>query len=310
VPALAAGDAVIDAVDMVMFTGSTETGRKVAIRAAERLIPASLELGGKDPMIVLADADIDRAANHAAYYSMFNCGQTCISIERCYVEAPVYDEFVTKTVEHVKAIRQGRPAGPGSVDVGSLTSPSQGDIIERHVKDAQAKGANVLVGGQRGHAGEAGYWYEPTVLVDVTHDMECMREETFGPTLPIMKVADAEEAIRLANDSEFGLCAAVFSRDTARAEAVARRINAGAVTINDALVNYTALELPMGGAKPASGVGYRHGPGGIRKYCRQQSLLISRLHLSRDLHTHPYRASKTRLLGRAFKLLYGWGERG
>jgi acyl-CoA reductase-like NAD-dependent aldehyde dehydrogenase len=306
----AVGDALIDAIDMVMFTGSTETGRRVAIRAAGRLIPASLELGGKDPMIVLADADIDRAANHAAYYSMFNCGQTCISIERCYVEAPVYDEFVTKTVQHVNAIRQGRPAGPGSVDVGSLTSPSQVEIIERHVEDAQAKGAKVLVGGHRGHAGEGGYWYEPTVLVDVTHDMDCMREETFGPTLPIMKVADAEEAIRLANDSQYGLCAAVFSRDTARAETVARRVNAGAVTINDALVNYTALELPMGGAKPDSGVGYRHGPGGIRKYCRQQSLLISRVHLHHDVHTHPYRASKTRLFARALRMLYGRGKRG
>jgi acyl-CoA reductase-like NAD-dependent aldehyde dehydrogenase len=304
------GDALIDAVDMVMFTGSTETGRKVAIRAAERLIPASLELGGKDPMIVLADADIDRAANHAAYYSMFNTGQTCISIERCYVEAPVYDEFVTKVVEHVKAIRQGRPAGPGSVDVGSLTLPSQVETVERHVKDAQAKGARVLVGGHRGHAGQGGYWYEPTVLVDVTNDMDCMREETFGPTLPIMRVADSEEAIRLANDSEYGLCAAVFSRDTVRGEAVARRVHAGAVTINDAVVNYTALELPMGGAKPGSGVGYRHGPGGIRKYCRQQSLVISRLHLRHDLHTHPYRASKTRLLAGALKVLYGRSQRG
>ena len=185
------------------------------------------------------------------------------------------------------AIRQGRPAGPGSVDVGSLTLPSQVETVERHVKDAQAKGATVLIGGHRGHRGEGGYWYEPTVLVDVTQDMDCMREETFGPTLPIMKVADAEEAIRLANDSEYGLCAAVFSRDTAHGEAVARRVNAGAVTVNDAVVNYTALVLPMGGAKPGSGVGYRHGPGGIRKYCRQQSLLISRVHLSHDLHTHP-----------------------
>ncbi len=299
------GDALIDAVDMVMFTGSTETGRRVAIRAAERLIPASLELGGKDPMIVLADADIDRAANHAAYYSMFNGGQTCISLERCYVEAPVYDAFVNKVVEHVNAIRQGPPAGPGSVDVGSLTLPSQVETVERHIKDAQAKGARVLVGGHRGHAGEAGYWYEPTVLVDVTHEMDCMREETFGPTLPIMKVADAEEAIRLANDSDYGLGAAVFSRDIEHGEAVARRVNAGAVTINDAVVNYTALELPMGGAKPGSGVGYRHGPGGIRKYCRQQSLLISRVHLSHDIHTYPYRARTTRLLARTLKVLYG-----
>src|SRR5246500_3002010 len=296
----ATGAAVTDEVDMIMFTGSTTTGRKVAVRAAERLIPASLELGGKDPMIVLADANIERAANHAAYYSMFNCGQTCISIERCYVEAPIYDEFVARVTEKVRAIRQGVPAGPGSVDVGSLTFPPQVETVERHVEQARERGAKVLTGGHRGRT--TGYWFEPTVLVDVDHDMACMREETFGPTLPIMKVADAEEAIRLANDSEYGLCAAVFSRDSSRAEAVARRVIAGAVTVNDALVNYTALELPMGGAKPGSGVGYRHGPGGIRKYCRQQSLLISLFNPRRDIHMYPYRAWRTRLIGRLLGL--------
>jgi acyl-CoA reductase-like NAD-dependent aldehyde dehydrogenase len=302
------GDALIDSVDMVMFTGSTETGRKVAIRAAERLIPVSLELGGKDPMIVLADADVERAANHAAYYSMFNCGQTCISIERCYVEAPVYDEFVAKVVGKVNALRQGPPAGAGSVDIGSLTVAGQVEIVEGHVRDAVVKGAQIRTGGHRGHSGQAGHWFEPTVLTDVTHQMDCMREETFGPTLPIMKVADAEEAIRLANDSEYGLSAVVFSRNIQRAEALGRRVRTGAVTINDALVNYTALELPMGGAKPASGLGSRHGPGGIRKYCRQQSLLISRFHPHRDPHMHPYRASRTRLLGRLLKVLYGRGR--
>lgn len=298
----ATGAALIDEVDMIMFTGSTATGRKVAIRAAERLIPSSLELGGKDPMIVLADADIERAANHAAYYSMFNCGQTCISIERCYAEAPIYDELVARITEKVRAIRQGVPAGPGSIDVGSLTFPPQVETIERHVEDARERGAKVLTGGHRGR--DTGYWFEPTVLVDVDHDMACMREETFGPTLPIMKVADAEEAIRLANDSEYGLAATVFSRDLARAEAVARRVNAGVVTINDAIINYTALELPMGGGKPDSGVGYRHGAGGIRKYCRQQSLLISRFHPTRDIHMHPYKPTRTRLLGRLLGILY------
>jgi acyl-CoA reductase-like NAD-dependent aldehyde dehydrogenase len=295
------GAAVLDEVDMVMFTGSTATGRKVGVRAAERLIPASLELGGKDPMLVLADANIERAANHAVYWSMFNCGQTCISTERCYVEAPIYDDFVKRVTEKVRAIRQGVPAGPGSVDVGSLTFPPQVETVERHVQDARERGAKVLTGGHRGR--DKGYWFEPTVLVDVNHDMACMREETFGPTLPIMKVADAEEAIRLANDSEYGLCAAVFSRDLARGEAVARRVNAGAVTVNDALVNYTALELPMGGAKPGSGIGYRHGPGGIRKYCRHQSLLISRFNPKRDIHMHPYKARRTRLFGRLLALL-------
>ncbi|WP_028655461.1 aldehyde dehydrogenase family protein [Nocardioides sp. J54] len=297
----ATGSALVDEVDMVMFTGSTATGRKVAAQAAQRLVPVSLELGGKDPMIVLADADLERAATHAAYYSMFNCGQTCISIERCYVEAPVYDEFVDLVTKKVTALRQGVPGGPGSVDVGSLTSPAQVDIVERHVRDAVAAGARALTGGQRPH--REGLWFPPTVLVDVDHDMTIMREETFGPTLPVMKVADAQEAVRLANDSEYGLCGSVFGRDLERAEAVARRLEVGAVTVNDALVNYTALELPMGGAKPASGIGRRHGKEGITKYCRQQSVLVSRWHLRRDLHTYPYRASRTRVLARLLAVL-------
>jgi acyl-CoA reductase-like NAD-dependent aldehyde dehydrogenase len=303
----AVGDALIDAVDMVMFTGSTEVGKRVMARASETVTPVSLELGGKDPMLVLADADLKRAAQHAVYYSMFNTGQTCISIERVYVEEPVYDEFVAKVVEKARALRQGVPAGPGSVDVGSLTTEGQVELVERHVRDALSKGARALVGGRRGDRRE-GFWFEPTVLVDVDHSMECMTEETFGPTLPIMKVADAEAAIRLANDSPYGLNAAVFSRDTSRAEAVARRLESGVVCVNDALVNYTALELPMGGAK-TSGLGYRHGPGGIRKYCQQQSLLISRLHLHRDLHTYPYRPRTARLLTRLGGFLYGRGRR-
>ncbi|MBU2693738.1 aldehyde dehydrogenase family protein [Pimelobacter sp. 30-1] len=298
------GAALVDEVDMVMFTGSTATGRRVAARAAERLIPASLELGGKDPMIVLADADLERAATHAAYYAMFNCGQTCISIERCYVEEPVYTAFVELVTAKVEALRQGVPGGPGSVDVGSLTFPPQVDVVDRHVSEALAAGARALTGGVRPE--REGHWYPPTVLVDVDHSMAIMREETFGPTLPIMAVRDADEAVRLANDSEYGLCASVFGRDLARAEDVARRLEAGAVTVNDAVVNYTALELPMGGAKPASGIGRRHGKDGITKYCRQQSLLVSRLHLRRDVHTYPYRGGRTR----AIKSLLGLLNRG
>jgi len=291
---------------MIMFTGSTETGRKVMTRAAQTLTPVSLELGGKDPMIVLSDADVERAANHAVFYSMFNGGQTCISIERVYVEEPVYAAFVSRVLEKARALRQGPPAGPGTVDVGAMTFPPQVDVVERHVRDAEAKGARVLVGGHRGE--RDGSWFEPTVLVDVDHTMDAMREETFGPMLPIMKVRDAEEAVRLANDSPYGLCGAVFSRDVARGEAVARRLDTGAVCVNDALVNYSALELPMGGAK-ASGMGSRHGPGGIRKYAQQQALLVSRLHPKRDLYTYPYSAKMTARLTRLIRFLYGRGRR-
>jgi acyl-CoA reductase-like NAD-dependent aldehyde dehydrogenase len=307
----ATGAAVVDEVDMIMFTGSTATGKKVMAQAAKTLTAVSLELGGKDPMVVLSDADVERAANHAVYYSMFNGGQTCTSIERVYVEAPVYDQFVSKVVEKTRAIRQGRSTGPGTADVGAMTFPPQVDIVERHVEDAKAKGARVLVGGHRGTAANSeqpGNWYEPTVLVDVDHTMECMTEETFGPTLPIMKVSDDEEAIRLANDSPYGLAAAVFSKDIARGESVARRLEAGSVCVNDALVNYSALELPMGGAK-ASGLGSRHGAGGIRKYCQVQSLLVSRLHPHKEPHMFPYNARMTRALGKLINVLYGRGKR-
>jgi acyl-CoA reductase-like NAD-dependent aldehyde dehydrogenase len=304
----ATGAALIEQVDMIMFTGSTRTGRKVAETAARRLIPASLELGGKDPMIVLSDADLERAANFATYYSMQNAGQTCISIERVYVEEPVYDEFVAKVSEKVRALRVGAPHGPGSVEVGAITFPPQLQTIEDHVSDAVDKGARVLAGGQSSSQG-GGRFYEPTVLVDVDHTMKCMTEETFGPTLPIMKVADADEAVRLANDSPYGLASSVFTRDTDRGELVARRIEAGATTVNDAMINYAALELPMGGAK-ASGLGSRHGAGGIRKYTSQQAIVITpRLALKKEPHMYPYKSRTSKLLAGVFKLLYGRGKR-
>ena len=302
------GAALIDEVNMVMFTGSTATGKKIMERAAKTLTPVSLELGGKDPMIVLADADVERAANAAVYYSMQNGGQTCISVERVYVEAAIYDDFVSRVAEKVRALRQGPPAGAGSVDVGAMTFPPQIDIVSEHVESARKAGAKILVGGHaRGGEGK-GQFYEPTVLVDVDHSMAAMTEETFGPTLPVMKVADAEEALRLANDSPYGLGASVWGKDVTRAEAIARRVQAGAVCVNDAQLNYLTLELPMGGWK-TSGMGQRHGKGGIRKYTQQQSLLVTRLAPKRDVHMFPYKARTTKLLGRLVKTLYGRGKR-
>ena len=234
-----------------MFTGSTATGKKVMERAARTLTPVALELGGKDPMIVCADADLERAANAAVQYSMQNAGQTCISTERVYVEKPIYDDFVRLVTEKVNALRQGRPAGPGSTDLGAVIHPPQSDIVERHVADAVDKGARVLTGGNR--RDDNGHYFEPTVLVDVDHTMDCMREETFGPTVPIMKVEDADEAVRLSNDTPYGLQASVWTKDARKGERLARRIEAGAVTVNDAQVNYLALELPMGGWKDGTG---------------------------------------------------------
>jgi len=300
------GDALIDEVDAVMFTGSTEVGKKVMERASKTVTPVALELGGKDPMIVLSDADLERAANGAVHYSMQNGGQTCISVERVYVEEPVYDQFVAKVEEKMHALRQGVPGDAGSVDVGAITSPPQMDLIDDHVQDAVKKGARVLVGGKRGHG--SGDFYEPTLLVDVDHTMECMTEETFGPTLPVMKVKNADEAVRLANDSPYGLAASVWTKDAAKGEAVARQVEAGAVCVNDAQINYVALELPMGGWK-ASGLGSRHGAGGIRKYTKQQTIMIARFVPKKDLHMLPYKGRTTKLVGRFLKLLYGRGKR-
>ena len=300
------GAALVDEVDFVMFTGSTKTGRKVMERAARTLTPVSLELGGKDPMIVLDDADIDRAANAATFYAMNNAGQVCISTERAYVDEAVYDQFVAKVTDNVRKLRQGESHGPGEADVGAVIFPPQLDIVEDHVRDAVDKGARVLTGGKRAEG--AGRYYEPTVLVDVDHTMKCMTDETFGPTLPIMKVRGAEEALRLANDSPYGLAASVWTRDAARGEDVARRVEAGAVCVNDAQINYVALELPMGGWK-ASGLGSRHGAGGIRKYCDQQAILITRFAPKKDLHMFPNSKLKSGLIGRTLRLLYGRGKR-
>ena len=298
------GAALVDEVDYVMFTGSTATGRKVMERASRTLTPVSLELGGKDPMIVLADADLERAANAAVFHSMQNAGQTCISVERVYVEAPVYEAFLEKVSAKLAALRQGPPGPRGSVDVGAITMPAQSDVVERHVRDAVDKGARVVAGG--GRRDDGGRFFEPTLLVDVDHTMECMREETFGPTLPIMRVDNAEEAVRLANDSPYGLQASVWTGDAARGERLARRIQAGVVCVNDAQVNYMAIELPHSGWK-SSGVGLRHGgPEGIRKYCRKQGLFITRRSLRRELHYYPYSARRTRLVELALDALYGW----
>ena len=264
-------EAVVDNSDYVQFTGSSATGAKVAERAARRLTPISLELGGKDPMIVLEDADVELAAHAAVWGAMFNAGQTCVSVERVYVLEPVYDQFVDAVVRDVTNLKMG--AGEG-YDFGALIDDSQVVVTERHVADAKAKGAKVLTGGER-PAGP-GSFYPPTVLVDVDHTMACMTEETFGPTLPIMKVGSVAEAVRLANDSPYGLSAAVFSGDVARANDVALQLDCGAVNINDVISNLMCTTAPMGGWK-TSGIGARFGGAdGLRKFCRQEAVVAPR----------------------------------
>ena len=299
------GGALVDAADFVQFTGSDRTGRKVMARAAETLTPVSLELGGKDPMIVLADADVDRAANAAAWGGMMNSGQICISVERIYVEEPVYDDFVAKLTAEVGRLRQGADDAKDPKDVGSMTSPNQIAIVEDHVDDAIASGARATTGGKR--AAGAGDYFEPTVLVDVDHSMKVMREETFGPVVGVMKVPDAEEAVRLANDTRYGLSGSVFG-EKARAEQIARRIECGAVNVNDVLVNYLASDVPMGGWKE-SGIGFRHGEPGIKKYCRSESLVITRFGAKREPAWYPYTKGRRRLVSRVSQAINARGLR-
>ncbi|MBS1880707.1 MAG: aldehyde dehydrogenase family protein [Actinobacteria bacterium] len=292
------GGALVDNVDFVQFTGSDRTGRKVMARAAETLTPVSLELGGKDPMIVLADADLDRAANAAAWGGMFNSGQVCISVERIYVEEPAYDQFVAKLATAVGQLRQGVDDASDPKDVGAMTSPNQIGVVEDHVDDALAGGARALTGGKR--VPGPGDYFEPTVLVDVDHTMKVMRDETFGPVVGVMKVRDEAEALRLANDSRYGLSASVFGeRD--HAERVARRVECGAVNVNDVLVNYFASDVPMGGWKE-SGIGYRHGAPGIRKFCRSESLVITRFGGKREPTWYPYTRGRRGLVARLAQL--------
>ena len=264
-------EAVVDASDFIQFTGSSATGAKVMERAARRLTPVSLELGGKDPMIVLEDADVDLAAHAAVWGGMFNAGQTCVSVERVYVLEQVYDQFVDAVVRDVRNLKVG--AGDG-FDFGALIDDGQVAVTERHVADALAKGAKALTGGERTPG--PGSFYPPTVLVDVDHSMACMTEETFGPTLPIMKVTTVAEAVRLANDSPYGLSAAVFSRDVEGAKDVALELDCGAVNVNDVISNLMCTTAPMGGWK-TSGIGARFGGAdGIRKFCRQETVVVPR----------------------------------
>jgi acyl-CoA reductase-like NAD-dependent aldehyde dehydrogenase len=298
------GAALVDVVDYMMFTGSLNTGRRIAAAAAQRLIPCSLELGGKDAMIVCADADIDRAVDGAVWGGFVYTGQVCISVERVYVEEPVYDEFVKKLVAKTSELRVGMDAGHDySCEIGSMTTEQQLAIVSRHVDDAVSKGAKVLVGGKSGGPGSAGLFYQPTVLVDVDHDMDCMREETFGPTLPVMKVRDAAEAIEKANDSPLGLSGSVWTRDKDKANALARQLNTGTVNINNVITGLLQFGVPMPGWKE-SGLGSRSGGAdGIRKYCRQKSIVAERVAMKKELLWYPYGRKKGAFVETVVRLL-------
>jgi len=269
------GQAVLDRGDFVCFTGSTPVGREVAQRAAARLVGASLELGGKNPMLVLDDADLDKAALAAMRDCFANAGQLCVSMERVYVDASVHDVFLERIVSRTKALRLGTGLDY-TADVGSLISPAQLDRVRRFVDDAVAKGATVHAGGQaRPDIGP--YFFEPTVLTGVTEDMDLCRGEVFGPVVAVASVRDEDEALARANDTTYGLNASVWTRDLRRGRRVAERIKAGTVSVNEAYgASWGATASPMGGVKD-SGLGRRHGRDGILKYTEPQTIGVQRL---------------------------------
>jgi acyl-CoA reductase-like NAD-dependent aldehyde dehydrogenase len=287
-------------IDKLSFTGSVATGRKIAEICGRRLIPCTLELGGKDPMIVCADADLARAARGAVYGAFANSGQVCTSIERVYVVADVADEFTRRVLAETSNLRQG---ATGEFDVGAIACPQQLEIIEAQVADAVERGARVLAGGRRNPA-HRGLFFEPTVLADVTHQMRVMREETFGPVLPIMRVADEAEALRLANDTDYGLNASVFTGDRRHGVELAKSIESGCVVVNDCMLTYGVPESPFGGIKQ-SGIGRVNGEQGLRSYCNTQSILIDRVGAASEPLWYPYSARKHSFIQRAMKLLWG-----
>jgi succinate-semialdehyde dehydrogenase / glutarate-semialdehyde dehydrogenase len=267
------GEAVIEAVDLVCFTGSVRTGRKVGEHAARRFIPAFLELGGKDPAIVLADADIKRAARAVCWAGFVNAGQSCMSIERVYVEAPVAAAFTEALVAEAARLRLAHP-DPKQGEIGPIISAAQIDIVREHLADARTRGARALIGGELVEL-DGGTWCPPTVLVDVTSEMKVVAEESFATILPVMVVANEDAAVAAANASIYGLSAAVFAGSLERAERVARRLEAGAVSLNDA----SLTSLVHSGEKQsfkASGLGgSRMGPASIRRFLRPQALLVN-----------------------------------
>ena len=262
----ATGSALVNSeIDKLVFTGSVTTGKQIAQIASSRLLPVVLELGGKDSMIVLDDADLETASSGAVWGAFTNAGQACLSVERCYVDRRVYEPFLDLCARKTKQLKVGNGMDSG-IDVGPLIHARQLGVVESHVEDARQRGARVLAGGSR--LRELGpTFYAPTVLADCTHEMRVMREETFGPVLPVTMFDSDSQAIRMANDSEYGLAASVWTRDRARGEALARQIHAGSVMINDTVSCYGISEAPHGGVK-ASGTGRTHGRFGLEEMVR------------------------------------------
>lgn len=286
--------------DLIFLTGSTATGRKVAQAAAETMTPFICELGGKDPMIVLEDADIEAAARWGVWGAFYNTGQTCMAIERTYVVESVYDAFLQAVIEETKKLRMGyTPDIDNENHLGPLTFDRQEAIIEDHLQDALDKGAQVAYGGHKN-----GRFVEPTVLTEVNHSMKIMQDETFGPIMPIMKVKDETEAIRLANDSYYGLSACVWSQDLDRAQRVAHQLEVGSVNINDAISHYPVSLLPFGGVKQ-SGNARTHGKEEILQFTQYRSYAVGNPPHPLDLATQLRKPGHYRLGTAVMRLAFG-----
>ncbi len=289
-------------VDYVNFTGSTEVGRQVAMLCGRLMIPSSMELGGKDPVIVRADADLDYTAGAITWGGLCNAGQTCASVERVYAHESIYDELVAKVTERVQALRVGDPQ-LGEMDMGPMVDENQLRIVEHQVKDALANGAKALTGGKR--IDGPGNFFEPTVLVDVTEDMEVIRDETFGPVIPIMKVRSDEEAIERANHSIYGLTASIFTRDRQRGREIAQRLEAGTVMVNEVLLTHGLPETPWQGVK-LSGTGKVHSDQGLVDLCYPYHINEENLiHPPASPFWHPYSDKMYRALLGGVKVLFG-----
>ena len=302
----ATGQALIDSgIDFCVFTGAVETGRRVAAACGQRLVPCTMELGGKAPLIACDDCDLERTAHAIVWGGFANSGQACISVERVYAHDKVYQPLLDRVRALTAALRQGDPARD-FVDVGAIIFPKQIDIARRHVEDALQKGATLICGGKTLPA--QGQFFEPTILAGCDHTMTVMREEIFGPVVPIMRVRSDDEAVALANDSHLGLNAYVFSGSRSRARRIAERIEAGSVVINDVLSNYATIEAPFGGIKQ-SGFGRIHGIEGLRDMCNRKHVSFGVLPgPARDPYWYPYTAKSFHWLQRGVKLLFGGGS--
>ena len=289
----ATGASLIDArVDKIMFTGSVATGKLVAAAAANHLTPVVLELGGKDPMIVLEDADIPNAARAAVWGAFANSGQACASVERCYVHESVAPQFLARVLSETAALKQD-VGTKSDTDIGAMTNERQLQIVEEHVADALAHGAKVVSGGKR-VANSAGFFYPPTVVTNVDHGMKIMRDETFGPVLPVMIFKTEDEAVGLANDSVFGLTASVWTKDISRGRVLAEKIEAGTVMVNEVLYTHGIAQTPWGGVKE-SGYGRTHGRAGLLELVNPHHIHVNRFGGTPDLWWFHYDQSAGQL---------------